>query len=98
MANANGMYSLEGWSLERRQDLLRSMCEHQARVGIFAFIPAPPVHARGSPHEWTEGFIDYYCGRAIKMDLSADRVNPCNYDRENGDGAFGRRYAEFTAK
>jgi hypothetical protein len=34
------------------------------------------------------GEIDYFCGKAIKMDLSSDVVEPRLYDRDAGKGAF----------
>ena len=33
-------------------------------------------------------YIDYYCGRCIKCDLSGDNVDPWLYDRDAGAGAF----------
>ena len=33
-------------------------------------------------------YIDYFCGRCIKCDLSGDYVNPIGYDRDYGVGRF----------
>lgn len=35
-------------------------------------------------------YIDYYDGRCIKTDISADSALPALYDREYGAGAFQR--------
>ena len=35
-------------------------------------------------------YIDYFCGRCIKTDISGDSVNPRLYDRDAGDGEFAR--------
>jgi hypothetical protein len=35
-------------------------------------------------------YIDYFGGKAIKMDLSGDEVDPRIYDRDAGEGAFAR--------
>lgn len=34
------------------------------------------------------GFIDYYCGRAVKVDLTQNNVDPSLYDRDAGRGTF----------
>ena len=33
-------------------------------------------------------YIDYFCGRCIKCDLSGDEVDPYLYDRDAGTGKF----------
>ena len=33
-------------------------------------------------------FIDYFCGRAIKSNLSKDEVDTTNYNRDAGEGVF----------
>ncbi len=33
-------------------------------------------------------YIDYFCGRNIKCDLSGNTVDPSGYDRDAGNGAF----------
>lgn len=37
-----------------------------------------------------DGFIDYYCGRAIKVDLTQNNVDPSLYDRDAGRGTFAK--------
>lgn len=34
------------------------------------------------------GFIDYFCGRAIKCDLAGDTADPREYNEEHGAGKF----------
>ena len=33
-------------------------------------------------------YIDYYCGRLIKTDISKDEASSWGYDRDYGQGAF----------
>jgi len=50
------------------------------------------------PEEWDDkaaskavtNYVDYYCGRYIKCDLTGDEVSPRNYDRDYGAGAFAK--------
>ena len=34
------------------------------------------------------GYIDYFAGRAIKCDLTQDKVDPALYNRDAGEGVF----------
>ena len=36
------------------------------------------------------GYIDRYCGRTVKADLSQQNVDPSLYDREAGRGTFAK--------
>jgi len=40
-------------------------------------------------------YIDYFCGRCIKCDLSNDKVESSLYDRCAGQGAFASIVAEL---
>jgi len=44
------------------------------------------------------GYIDYFCGKAIKTDLSEDKVDPYLYDRDAGAGAFARAVASVRSQ
>lgn len=35
-----------------------------------------------------QGYIDYFCGKAIKLDLSKDHVDPWLYSRDASPGSF----------
>lgn len=39
-----------------------------------------------NPH----GYFDYLHGRVLKVDLSSETLDPCLYDRDNGQGAAAR--------
>jgi len=52
-------------------------------------LPAPVFNLEKYKREISEdGYIDYFCGRLIKTNLSGDIVDPYLYDRDNGEGAF----------
>lgn len=40
-------------------------------------------------------YIDYFCGRCIKTDLSGDTVDPDMYDRDAGPGMFAAIVADI---
>lgn len=44
-------------------------------------IPEPEFDEKQAERA-VKGYIDYFCGRAIKMDLSKDEIDPCCYDRD----------------
>jgi len=41
------------------------------------------------------GYIDYFCGKPIKTDISKDTVDPWLYDRDANKGAFARVCAKL---
>lgn len=45
-------------------------------------MPAPGFNNELARIAVTKGYIDYFCGRAIKCDLSKDTVNTRLYDRD----------------
>lgn len=42
-------------------------------------------------------YIDYFCGRCIKCDLTTNEVDPYLYDRDFGTGAFARVVASLRS-
>jgi hypothetical protein len=50
-------------------------------------IPLPPFD-HSLAEEAVKKRIDYFCGVAIKCDLSGDEVDPFLYDRDAGKGKF----------
>jgi hypothetical protein len=47
-----------------------------------------PTFDRELAKEAVKSYIDYFCGRCIKTDLSKDTVDPWLYNRDAGAGAF----------
>lgn len=45
-----------------------------------------------------KGYIDYFCGRAIKCNLSGDTVNPGLYDRDAGINSLARIVYSMRSK
>jgi hypothetical protein len=55
------------------------------------FAPFPQLAPRFDRDEATVAvvhYIDYFCGRCIKSDLSGDTASPHQFDRDAGRGAF----------
>lgn len=50
----------------------------------------PPAFDNTLASVVVERYIDYFCGRAIKSDLSGDTAQSDMYDRDAGEGAFQR--------
>lgn len=71
--------------------LLRKLWENMKVAAFFEQLPwlAPPF-VEGLASDAVGKYIDYFCGRCIKCDLSKDTVDPFLYDRDAGAGAFAR--------
>lgn len=69
-------------------ELLRALWTRQIVAAFFRFSEIPPPDFDESIAEKTihDGYIDYFCGRAIKADLSGDILDPRGYDRNAGAG------------
>ena len=62
--------------------LLREMWKHQ-RVAAFFGGGSGPVFNEQEANLVIHGYIDYFCGRAMKVDLSGDDVNTSAYNRDS---------------
>ena len=80
-----------------KMDLLEKLWDNQVPAGYFRMFDAPTpmfdvdealaeLTSRGA----LDMGVDYICGRAIKVDLMGDDVNPRMYDRDAGEGTFAR--------
>ena len=69
--------------------LLASLWSNSSPAGFFKNMPemAPPFNLQAAQRDVERGFIDYFCGRLIKMDLSGDTVDVFLYERDNGQGS-----------
>lgn len=77
-------------------ELLRRLHRDQIVAGFFAVNPfLTPVFDADQAASAVKGYIDYFCGRAIKTDLSVDTVNPRMYDRDAGAGKFAQIVKEM---
>ena len=43
-------------------------------------------------------YFDYLEGRVMKVELGGDTLNPCLYDRDNGQGAAARAIESMSSK
>jgi hypothetical protein len=70
--------------------LLAALWLNQKTASFFDNMPglAPGYNEAEAGAAIARGPIDYFCGRAIKADLSAKTVDPADYDYDAGKGAF----------
>jgi hypothetical protein len=70
-------------------ELLEKLWENQIIAGFFTFnaVAAPQFDKKQAENAVTD-HIDYFCGRAIKTDISKDEVVTYLYDRDAGQGKF----------
>lgn len=66
------------------------MAKLQASVIFFHSAKPSPKFDKNDAKKAVKEYIDYYCGRLIKCDLSGDKVDPIAYDYEFGNGTFAR--------
>ena len=73
-------------------ELLHELWCGQKLAGFFEQMSqcAPPFDELEANVAVRNGYIDYFCGRCIKTDLSKDIISPRLYDRDAGDNSFMR--------
>jgi hypothetical protein len=78
--------------------LLKTLWEGAKPAAFFAFSgQISPAFDNSSAKEAIKDYIDYYCGRCIKTDLSGDTADPTSYDAEWGAGAFQKIAGSLSA-
>ena len=71
-----------------RVELLKSM-GRTSKSKFFTFnLVAAPVFDQEEAKKAIKNHIDYFCGRAIKTDISKDEINTYLYNRDAGAGKF----------
>lgn len=84
-----------------RIELLRQLWAHQKVAAFFDYAPLEAIPsfdnelAKKMVHQ---GYLDYFCGRAIKCDLTRDLVDPALYDRNAGQGMFAKIVDKLNMK
>lgn len=70
--------------------LLLEMWLNQAPAAFFAMNNqcAPGFDKASARNVAAKGYIDYFCGRCIKTDISGDAADPEMYDRDSGKGTL----------
>ena len=63
--------------------LLRAMWENQRIASFFGGSSGPSFDEKEAKNVVQKGYIDYFCGRAIKADLSGELVNGYAYNRDS---------------
>ena len=72
-------------------ELLKNIWQGQIPAGYFAMSGIRgPVFNEETAKEAVKKHIDYFCGRAIKTNLSGDEIDPYLYDRDAGQGKFAQ--------
>ena len=81
--NINGLDKVE---------LLKKLWTNMKPASFFSYHPtvSVPGFDESSARCAVKKYIDYFQGRAIKMDLSVDSIDPYLYDRDAGTGTFQR--------
>lgn len=84
--------SVAGWSTEAKATLLQALWKNQVVAAFFAMsgLPAPKFHQSEAFEALASPYIDYLCGRAIKIDPRGDRWDLSTYNR---DVPCGRPFA-----
>lgn len=57
----------------------------------------PPEFDWDKARAAVNNYIDYFCGRCIKLDLRRDSVDPCLFDRDFGHGCVTRVVQDMRA-
>ena len=70
-------------------ELLHNLWQNMKPAAFFGGMDGPAFD-RELAKEAVKKYIDYFCGRCIKSDLSKDSVDPWLYDRDAGAGSFER--------
>ena len=80
-----------------KKAVLRALWHHSQPAPFFNAVPwAAPALSEAELTEALSGqgrndyYVDYLCGRVIKIDFGGDTINGRNYDRDNGAGAAAR--------
>ncbi len=81
------MISIQGLD---KVELLKALWLNQKSAAFFGMSIRPPAFDAVAASEAVIRDIDYFCGRAIKMNLSGDTISPRLYDRDAGEGACAR--------
>ena len=72
--------------------LLRALWDNATPASFYASreSPTPPPFDEARAAEAWNDYVDYFQGRCIKADLSGDSVDPCDYDKQHGEGEFAK--------
>ncbi len=75
-----------------KAEVLAALFNYSKAQGILPLNPNPVSMTREEARELLKDtqYFDYLKGRVMKVDLSGDKLDPCLYDYDNGDGAVGR--------
>lgn len=70
-------------------DLLKALWDNAKPAAFYGFSGrAAPSLDEASATAAVSKYIDYFCGRCIKSDLSKDYAGTWGYDRDYGSGSF----------
>ena len=78
-------------------ELLRELHKRQITAGFYGFTfgIGPAFDDDKAREVVSKGYIDYFCGRAMKVDISGNEACPRLYDRDAGTGVFAEVVATF---
>jgi hypothetical protein len=71
--------------------LLKSLWNNSQPAAVFGMTGLrPPSFSEKEAKSAVTDFIDYFCGRRIRMDISKNETDPRFYDRDNGADSVSR--------
>jgi hypothetical protein len=74
-----------------KTELLRALWTHAKPAAFFTMHGLPGLAFEEAEAEKAlKGYIDYFCGRCIKTDLSGTTADPSAYDADWGKGSFAK--------
>lgn len=86
------MHNIEGIN---KTKLLKAAWKKSSPASFFTVNKITPPEFIAPPLEILNYYIDYYCGRCIKMDLSKNTCTSTSYDKDMGEGTFAEIVASF---
>ena len=74
-----------------KKKLLEALWTHAKPAAFFTMRGLPgPAFDEAEAEKALKGYIDYFCGRCIKTNLSGTTADPSAYDAEWGAGSFAK--------
>ena len=74
---------------KNKKELLHALWKYAKPAAFFTMHGLPgPAFEEAEAEKAVKGYIDYFCGRCIKIDLRGDTADPSAYDNDWGVGSF----------
>lgn len=93
--HASGEVDISGLD---KVEVLRALWERQFVAAFFynnLAVPIPRFDASEARRAIKEGYIDYFCGRCMKFDMSQNTLDSTRYDHVAGQGTMAMVITEL---